>query len=124
LFEHDLFGKPLRTFPDHALGIKARDGEVLAHRGKGLFGISILEAKASAQVSLLDPPVDLASPSNTGRFGTQLIQLPAVGPYNQTIGFGHENTSEENLRQKRPLFLKEASNYGRETAPASGGLWG
>ncbi|MCA6122420.1 hypothetical protein J6500_11030 [Bradyrhizobium sp. WSM 1704] len=21
LFEHDLFGKPLRTFPDHALGL-------------------------------------------------------------------------------------------------------
>jgi hypothetical protein len=46
------------------------------------FRFSVLKAKARPLVGSLDPPVDLASARNTGSFSAQLIQLPAVGPYN------------------------------------------
>jgi hypothetical protein len=88
-----------------SLGIKVRNGEVFAGRGKGLFCLSILKANARAPVSLLDPPVILAFPRNTGCFCTQLIQLPAVGSYNQTIGFGHGNTSERNSNKMDSAFV-------------------
>src|SRR4051794_1898056 len=39
LFEHDLFGKPLHTFPDHALG------------SAGLTGISVPVALCTATVT-------------------------------------------------------------------------
>lgn len=40
-------------------------------------------------------------------FCTQLIQLPAVGSYNQTIGFQHGNTSEgKSNNYEYLLFLK------------------
>jgi hypothetical protein len=35
LFEHDLFGKPVSTFPDHALAIRTRRGRVDAKVGTG-----------------------------------------------------------------------------------------
>jgi hypothetical protein len=34
LFEHDLFGKPVSTFPDHALGGSAADKGVRAQSAK------------------------------------------------------------------------------------------
>src|ERR1019366_824480 len=45
LFEHDLFGKPVPTFPDHALGSDARERQhgvhqnVGARRAVGLGGV-------------------------------------------------------------------------------------
>jgi len=75
-----------------SLRLNTRDGEIFANRGKALFRFSILEAKARALVSLLDPPIDLVPLCNAGGVTTQLIQFSAGGPHNQTIRFGHGNT--------------------------------
>jgi hypothetical protein len=38
LFEHDLFGKPVSTFPDHALAVASVDLEALARNALALVG--------------------------------------------------------------------------------------
>lgn len=95
------------------LGIKTRDGEIFADRGKALFRFSILEAKARALVSLLDPAVHLASACNAGRFSTQLIQLPAISSYNQTIGVDHGNTSKKIKQQSEIRPRLQGGFWGR-----------
>jgi hypothetical protein len=38
LFEHDLFGKPVSTFPDHALGgVDSKDSLLGANQIQGCF---------------------------------------------------------------------------------------
>jgi hypothetical protein len=47
LFEHDFFGKPIPTFPDHALAWKARPARAVAddgHAGRGRAGTVSISA--------------------------------------------------------------------------------
>ena len=54
LFEHDLFGKPVSTFPDHALAIRTRRGRVDAKVGTSFSEkISIARPEFEAKAIVL-----------------------------------------------------------------------
>src|SRR6202158_3017068 len=62
LFEHDLFGKPVPTFPDHALTAGHRRGERNL-RGGGHYGICFV-------VGMVEPRTD--QPRRLGGMGVSL----------------------------------------------------
>jgi len=61
LFEHDLFGKPLRTFPDHALGGSTlRTGLVVIPRGDQAGRSENCSCQTAARAFLQTDEVDVA----------------------------------------------------------------
>src|ERR1700704_3446657 len=81
LFEHDLFGKPVPTFPDHALAIGGGPETRYAltnHRMRLVWGAAPRFGQVPGQIADIDAGIDLERPYKAPADGVRAKRRSAL----------------------------------------------